>query len=226
MADKGLKVNFAFQDEHFVMSADKVRETMDLLASHRTRNVFAQHQHGIDYASIYQKPGHFEDFDIDYNKVVYGIDPAMIPPHQHTFVSGANPWVQKTIKEIKMKNRKMLKPAKQIARRDLITAAEVLNLGYLDGLLDAVAIVQGLAEGEVLTTAGDLKQQHNDTRVRVIGGPRGVLSDVKPYDRDRNYQIQAVIDGKLYELERDDYVVLNVPAPRGGYISRPNASDS
>lgn len=225
MADKGLKVNFAFQDEHFVMSADRVRETMDQLTgkiSHlppATRNVFNNHQHqidknlayGVDYAKIYKPGGFLEDFDIDYNRIA---------------ISGANPWVQNIIKEKKMNARKMLKPAKQIARRDLITAAEVLDVGYIDGLLDAVAIVQGLKEGETLTRAQNLTLEHVGSRIRVIGGDQGVLSDLRPWSRDNgNYKVSTVIAGRLVELERDDYVVLNAEYVAGGYIKRPNASD-
>ena len=232
MGQDGAKVTFKFQDEHFVKN---ITETQ--------RNIFNTHQHIIDRQAAYgiQKPGFFEDFDIDYNRHKFVVDPGMLQIPAHLMlnpspISGANPWVQvghmpdtgiTTIKEKKMKTRKMLKPAKQIARRDLITAAEVLDVGYIDGLLDAVAIVQGLREGETLTRAQNLTLEHVGSRIRVIGGDQGVLSDLRPWSRDSNtYNVSTVIAGRLVELERDDYVVLNAEfVSQGGYIKRPNASD-
>lgn len=121
---------------------------------------------------------------------------------------------------------KLLRPSKKIKLSDLEVAAGLAGGQYVNELLHTVALVQQLEEGQRLFRARDLKHDVVDKFVRVIsGGESGLCSDIRTFDTMREPNIRMVVAGKMIEVERDDFVVVNVQflqfPDRTGYIKLP-----
>ena len=113
-----------------------------------------------------------------------------------------------------MSERNLRTPETDIEVKDLQTALHALDYRDYTELLDAVALVQDLEANQRLLQAGKLKDQDIGNHVQIVDGVGGVLTDLRghtEFDRNSN-GINAVLDGKMVDLARREFVVLTALA--------------
>lgn len=133
------------------------------------------------------------------------ISQAIVGPNRARAILGLAPI---TNKENHMPGTVKLKtPTKNIKRKDLTVAMRLLGLSDQDDLLNAVAIVQELEEGEKLYRAYELQSEKlSAVNIRVVGRDiAGVLTDAQGvYSYD---PVRLVVDGKMISVNGNDFVI-------------------
>jgi len=119
-------------------------------------------------------------------------------------------------KENSMSGTTRLKtPSKNIKRKDLGVAMRLLGLSDQDELLNAVALVQELKEGQKIYRAYELqKAKLSGVTIKIDSEDiAGVLTDAKGnyvYDT-----VQLVVDGKMLNVSGSEFVVVTPVEPVG-----------
>lgn len=133
------------------------------------------------------------------------ISQAIIGPNQMRSALGLTPI---TDKENNMSGTVKLKtPTKNIKRKDLTAAVRLLGLSDLDDLLNAVAIIQELDEGQKIYRAYELQGEKIDNvNIKVVNRDiEGFLTDAKgTYIHD---DVKLVVDGKMRTIRGSEFVV-------------------
>ena len=105
-------------------------------------------------------------------------------------------------------------PNQTIDRADLDMALRAVDYPDIDFLLDKVAIIQTMDEGEVLQTACNLKSEDIGRYITVVNGDsrgaKGRMSDINRYEMEEmRISPQLVLDGKMVKLSRQDFVIVS-----------------
>lgn len=116
--------------------------------------------------------------------------------------------VPSTTKENNRMTVKLKTPSKNIKRKDLTAALQLLEMSGRDELLNAVALVQELGDDQKILRAYQLKDADViGDRIKVNGAKvSGVLSDVSG---DYQYgDINLVVDGKMHVVNGNIFVTV------------------
>ena len=124
-------------------------------------------------------------------------------------------WGVKPLSIIKENNSMTVKlktPSKNIKRKDLVVGMRLIGLRAQDDLLNAIALVQELQEGERLFRAHELRSETIlGKHLRVPGTDvGGICSDAKFSEYDSEL-VRFVIAGKMEVVEGAIFVVLSDP---------------
>ena len=140
------------------------------------------------------------------------ISQAIIGPNQVRSALGLTPFT----KENSMSGTTRLKtPSKNIKRKDLGVAIRLMGTHDQDELLNAVALVQELEEGQKIFRAYELqKAKLSGVTIKIDSEDvAGALTDAKgSYIYD---PVQLVVDGKMVTVNGSSFVIVTPAEPLG-----------
>lgn len=115
-----------------------------------------------------------------------------------------------TNKENTMSERNLRIPENPIEVKDLQSGLRALGMRDSVEILDAVALVQTLTDGERLMQVRELKSQDIGSFVMVVDGHSGYLTDLSTLDdlRNNNGCVKIVLNGKMIDVPQRDFVVV------------------
>lgn len=102
-------------------------------------------------------------------------------------------------------------PTETIERKDLLAALQLsAGSNHPDEVMHAVALVQDLDEGQTIVRGHQLKEGVVGRYIEVVDtGDKGYLSDWREHNLRDNYKANAVVNGKMVEIERGHYIIVD-----------------